>query len=332
MRGSGPRGAGVSSPAAALVSTAAVALPDYVASLAWRPDGGMLAAACADGSVHELLPDGGSAPTGHHAGGACAVAYAPDGTLASAGEDGRVAIGPVPGRPAGAGWVELLAWSPDGARLASAVGRRIQIWSPDGELVAESPELAATVECLAWSPDGLVLAAGGHGGASFLDRAAEPVRRLQWTGVVLAAAYSPDGARLACGMQDLSVWVWDVRTETAVTMDGYARKVRELSWASDGVRLATGGGAVPVVWDVGASSQVELHGGHERPVVWVGFRPGGDWLATAGEDGLAIVWSGSSPLTGATIGEPASACAWSPDGTRLALAGQSGRVAVFALT
>ena len=56
-----------------------------------------------------------------------------------------------------------------------------------------------------------------------------------------------------------------------------------------------------------------------------------DWLATAGEDGLAILWAGATPLTAATVGEPISACGWSPDGTRLALAGATGRLAVFSV-
>jgi WD40 repeat protein len=323
-----------------LSSAAAVQLGDYVTSLAWRPDGQMLAAACADGHVHELLPSGdGSAPAGTHEGGACVVAYGADGTLASAGEDGRVAIGPRPPQPAGAGWVELLAWSPDGGLLASAVGRRVQLWTADGELVGESAAMPATVECLAWSPEARVLAAGGNGGVRLLGRdASEAEPALEFAGVVLALAFSPESRRLACGLQDLAVWTWDLGGRLATTMDGYARKVRELGWSPDGRRLATGGGTVPVVWELGdgisASGQVELRGGHEKAVTWCGFQPRGSLLATAGEDGLAILWSlpADRPLTAATIGEAVSACAWSPDGTRLAMGGETGRVAVFTLT
>lgn len=322
----------------ALQSTAAVQLPEYVASLAWRPDSTMLAAACADGSVHEILPDGGaSAPAAHHHGGACAVDYAPDGTMASAGEDGRVAVGPRPPQPAGAGWVELLTWAPDGALLATAVGPRVQLWSADGDLVAESAALPATVECLAWAPDGARLAAGAHGGVTLLDRDGQPAGEpLEWTGVVLAVMFSPDGGRLACGMQDLATWVWDLAAGRPATITGFARKVRELAWSADGTLLAMGGGSTPLVVQVGAGIQstghVELRS-HEGPVSWCGFQPGGDLLATAGADGLAILWSppGESPLTGATIGESVAAARWSPDGTRLALAGETGRVAVFGL-
>lgn len=323
----------------ALEAVCAVNLPDYVADMAWRPDGGLLALACADGSVHELVPAAAaSAPIAEHRGGACAVAFAPDGTLASAGEDGRVAIGVLPPRPAGAGWIELLEWSPDGSRLATAVGKRVQMWSPTGEIVAESPQLTATAECIAWRPDGNGLVVGGHGGVAFLSVDGEPAgERIEWTGVVLSLAWAADSRRLACGMQDQAVWLWDVDAVRAATHDGYARKVRELSWNADGTMLATGGGSVPVVWcfepgGIEATGELELRG-HNKAVIWAGFQPLGTMLATASEDGVAILWDppDTQPLTGATVQEPLSACAWSPDGRHLALGGEGGSTAVFAL-
>lgn len=324
----------------ALVSVGATRFGDYVADLAWHPSSTMLAVACADGTVHELAAQGAaSAPVVAHGGGACAVAYSLDGVLASAGEDGRVGIGPIPPQPVGAGWVEILAWSPDGALLATAVGHRVQIWTAAGAMVAESPQLPATVECVAWAPDGTRLAAGGHGGVTLMDREADLIgERIEWVGVVLAVAWAPDGRRLACGMQDCTAWVWDLEAMRAATMTGFARKIRELAWSADGQWLVTGGGTVPSAWqfpDLGfqASGQVELRG-HERAAVWAGFQPRGPLLATAAEDGVVILWRlpDAAPLTGATIGEPASACAWSPDGAFLALGGETGRVAVFALT
>jgi WD40 repeat protein len=323
----------------ALASVCAVHLPDYVADVAWRPDGELLALACADGSVHELVPAAAAgAPVGEHRGGACAVAFAPDGTLASAGEDGRVAIGVLSPRPAGAGWVERLAWSPSGSRLASAVGTRVQLWTAEGELVAESAPLPATAECIAWRPDGAWLAVGGHGGVSFLTPDGETAgQRIEWTGVVLALSWAPDGRRLACGMQDQAVWLWDVDGGRAATHDGYARKVRELAWSGDGTLLATGGGSVPVVWcfapgGIEATGQIELRG-HGKPVIWLGFQPGGPYLATGSEDGVAILWQlpNDQPLTGATVDEPLSCCAWAPDGRHIALAGERGATAIFAL-
>jgi WD40 repeat protein len=298
----------------------------------------MLVAGCADGGVHEILPETGVSALRHeHDGGACAVAFAPDGTLASSGEDGRLAVGVLSPRPAGAAWIERMAWRPTGDLLAVAVGRRVQLWTAEGMIVAESPQQAATVECLAWTPDATAVVVGGHGGVSFLDIDGAPAREpVEWTGVVLELAYAPDG-RLACGMQDHAVWIWDADLARAATMGGYARKVRELAWSSDGTFLATGGGSVVACWllppgELEATGQAELRG-HEKPINWVGFQPGGPHLASAAEDGYAILWQPphEQPLAGATLEEPVGAAAWSPDGTRLALGGRDGRVAVFAV-
>jgi WD40 repeat protein len=312
--------------------------PDFVAALAWHPDGQTLAAACADGSVLRITPDGGTSEVvTTHDGGACALAFSADGTLASAGEDGHLAIGDGGPRPAGAGWIEQMAWRPTGDLLATAVGRRVQMWTPAGDIVGESAQLPATVECLAWMPDATAVVAGGHGGIAFVGVDGEPAReRVDWTGVVISLAFAADG-RLACGMQDHAIWLWDLAAGRAATLGGYARKVRELAWSADGTVLATGGGSVPVIWllpagELEATGQAELRG-HEKPVNWVGFQPGGGLLASAAEDGFAILWSPphEKPLSGATLEEPVATGAWSPDGTRLALGGRDGRVAVFSV-
>jgi len=315
-----------------------LSLPDFVVAVAWRPDGEKLAAACADGSVHELSPDGGPVEIlREHDGGVCALAYSSAGTLASGGEDGKLAIGVLPPRPAGAGWIEQLAWRPPGDLLATAVGRRVQFWTAEGAILAESSQLPATVECLAWTPDATTVVAGGHGGLSFVDIDGNEARpRVEWTGVVIALEFAADG-RLACGMQDHAIWLWHLADDRAATLGGYARKVRELSWNREGTVLATGGGSVPVCWrlpagELEATGQAELTG-HTKPVTWVGFQPGGTHLATAAEDGLAIVWAPphERPISGATLEQPIATAAWSPDGARLALGGRDGRLAVFSV-
>jgi hypothetical protein len=166
----------------ALEPLAEVALPDWAGAVAWHPQGDLLAVACADGSVHEVLADGaGSAPVGSHDGGAAAVGYAIDGTLATGGADGRVAIGVLPPLAAGAGWVEPLAWAPDGGLLATAIGSRVQLWTPAGALAAEADPLGAPVDALAWAPDGGRLACGGPGGAALIGRDGLRPRGRRWS-------------------------------------------------------------------------------------------------------------------------------------------------------
>ena len=63
-------------------------------------------------------------------------------------------------------WVEHLAWSPGGDRLASASGRHVRIWTPAGELIARTPAHASAVSGLHWCSEAEI-ASACYGGLSF---------------------------------------------------------------------------------------------------------------------------------------------------------------------
>jgi Ni2+-binding GTPase involved in maturation of urease and hydrogenase len=325
-----------------LAVLAEVALPDWVTSVGWRPDGGYLAAACADGSVHEVLPDGSaSAPLAHHEGSATAVSFSLSGTLAHAGSDGRVAIVPRPAQLAGGGWIDQAQWSPDGALLATAVDRRVQIWTAEGALANSTEALPAAVGCLAWSPDGGRLAVGTAGAVIMLGRDAAPLDEdLHADGVPLCLAWAPEGQRLACGLLEREIALWDVEDRRCERLGGYMRKIRELGWSADGSWLATGGGQSVTLWrfldgadDIEEDAQSRLHA-HEDAISWVGFQPFGEYLATTGEDGLALLWAppAEQPIGALAVHEEISTAAWSLAGDRLALGCASGRLIVLAVS
>lgn len=313
----------------------------FVAQLAWAPEGDRVAFACDDGSVGMLAADGGVEPVAGHDGGALAVAWSPRGVLASAGRDGRIVIGGIPAGP-GRGWVERLAWRPDGGVLAAAQGRQVGFWSPEGAEQATTEDLPATVTCLGWHPKGVRCAAGTYGGVRLIRANGGRVDRvLDWTGSVLELAISPDGKRLAHGNQDASVHFWDLRRGTELEMSGYALKVRELGWSPDGRWLATGGGDTVTCWDFhraggpAGSRPLELVE-HTDRVTALAFQPGGRLLASTGRDGLLLIWrpgSGTAAPHGGTVvdGVALVSLAWSPDGRRLAAGGDDGTVMILDL-
>ena len=100
-------------------------------------------------------------------------------------------------------WIGRIAWSPDGAYLASpSRDKTIRIWD------ARSGACMRTLE--------------GH------------------TETVYSVAWSPDGHWLASGSADTTIRIWNVENwKTQVILEGHDHAIRILAWMSDGKRLAS---------------------------------------------------------------------------------------------
>ncbi|MYI21992.1 MAG: PQQ-binding-like beta-propeller repeat protein, partial [Gammaproteobacteria bacterium] len=113
----------------------------------------------AEGGVYAF--DGKSGATvwerrGVHEGGVLAVAIHPSGTaFATAGQDSRVLIwSAAEGQVSraidvGSGWVENVAWSPDGQWLAASCSRQVRAYDADGAEVWRSDDHPSTVSAIA---------------------------------------------------------------------------------------------------------------------------------------------------------------------------------------
>jgi WD40 repeat protein len=228
--------------------------------------------------------------------------------------------------------VHALAFSPDGAMLATAADRSLTIWSRDPTYRRQVERTGETYHGLAFSPDGRTLALGSEDGSIRLWEMPEARERAVLrghTGAVRSLAFSPDGKRLVSGSQEGRVMLWDPIAGAArlVLMKEGSAPIRVVAFSPDGrtVGIAEPASeAMAVFLCDGMTGEVRTHlFGHAQGINSLAFSPDGRILVTAGVDRSMRLWhlkQGKEP-TRLRDGDWTSALAFSPDGRWLAYAG-----------
>ncbi len=338
----------VDSPTGVLRRGWSAAVGDYAIAGGWTLGGEAMVVSDVAGSVYAF--DGKSGATawarqGAHEGGVLAMEIHPSGTaFATAGQDGRVLVWDVAegqvkqAIDVGSGWVENVAWSPDGQWLAASCSRQVRAYGADGGEVWRSDDHPSTVSAIAWSAAG-ELATACYCRVAFFDVSTGELRqKLEWQGSLVSMVLSPDGDIVACGSQDNSVHFWRRSTEQDSMMSGYPAKPSALAFDDTGTLLATGGGEAVTVWSFhgrgpeGTRPGVLEH--HDQIVTTLAFARRGMRLASAGRDGAVVVWSlqrdgEGRPVGTAVLADIGAGLYWRPDGRALAALDARGGVTVW---
>jgi WD40 repeat protein len=288
--------------------------PPPVTSLAFRPDGKVLAVA---GYKEVVLVDPSSGKTIHRLAGfpeqVSSVAFSKDGKrLAGAGgtpgKGGEVRIwdaqtwAPMKVLRGHTDVILAAAWRPLADQIATAsLDRKIVIWDAStGQIVRTLKHHADIVNALAYSPDGKRLASGSA------DRTAkifDADTGLQTAGLsthndsVLQVAFSPDGQHLATASADKGMALWRLSDlKNPIRGFGHTGPVYALAWRPDGSSLWAGSGGRPSFLSYkfeNGNRAVEIKES-TMPADWVyaiAVSPDNTVVAAGGWDGIVTVWS-----------------------------------------
>ncbi|MDA3645243.1 hypothetical protein LZ318_11285 [Saccharopolyspora indica] len=288
------------------------------------------------------------------------VAWSPDGTvLASASWEGTVQLWDASDRSAPVelgpplehrGNALSVVFSADGALLASGSGDgEVQLWDvtdPAGPKRIGAP-LAHSGSVYSLALSGSLLASGASDGTVRLwdisDREAPKPLGVPMTGhreVVYSLALSEDGSLLVSGSFDRTVRLWDVSDRSAPRLvadplTGAGRVTDAVLSPDGGLLAAVSDDATTRLWDVSDRSRPRpvgelLEPDHPAGLLSVALSPDGSTLATGASDGTVRLWNIADPAHPSLLHDPLTghtgsvySLAFTPDGSALASSSRS---------
>jgi WD40 repeat protein len=227
--------------------------------------------------------------------------------------------------------VDRLAWSPDGARLASVQRNDnvIHVWDAEfGARLLTYEGQTDTVLSVAWSPDSKRVASASRDGTVHIWDAetGELVRAYTGhTGQVYDAVWSPDGKRVASAGADETVHIWSV--ERGILITSWPGK-HPLAWSPVGDAVVCRHGDSMATIHKASSGEPLLEQNLPDEFYTIAWAGDNSLIAAAGEGGTIHLWKaaggGHRSFAENDNEDVVLSVAWSPDGKRLASGGYTG--------
>lgn len=211
-----------------------------------------------------------------------------------------------------------------------------------GQGVYVYPGHAKLVRMVAWSPRGARIASASEDSTVQVWEAStgnNPLIYKGHTNEVLAVAWSPDGTQIASAGVDQTVQVWDANSgQLKFSYTGHAKAVTSVAWSFDGKLIASASKDGDVyVWDA-ASGATQASFPHKAWVGSLAWSSNNTSIITAdyNPDDCIRIWDVSTG-TGKSIfsnapANPVDTVAWSPDSKFIAAGYDRHQVRIWRLT
>ena len=323
-----------------------------IRSVAFSPDGSLLAGGDEFGQIHLVDPNTGKyikRLEGHN-GEVVAISFSADmRTFASGSKDGSIRIWDVASgenkQTLDGFFNELTSFdiSTDGKTILMAgKDRNVCLW----DITAGKREKTFTKEWENWKNPvrNIAFIPGGNrilimDNAKFLwDRnTGKPAAHfLRPNRSVISMGISPDGKKIVTGSSDGTVLLFDVERRNykgQVSLAAHAGRVTSVAYSSDGKTIVTGSEDTTIkLWDANTTTEKKVFTGHKRGIKDVALSADGQTIAAV--DGTATIYLWDVETSGQKRFRTGRASnvlsvAFSPDGKRLAAGDIEGAVYVL---
>ena len=262
------------------------------------------------------------------------VAFRPDGKiLASGSDDGTIKLWNLTTNQDVANLrghystIDVVAFSNDGKILSSGSDDgTIKLWNLEtNKEIATLSSHSGSIWFVAFSKNGKTLASASSDYTIKLwnlDTNEEIATLNEHSDHVTVVSFSPDGKILASGSRDNTIKLWDLeKNEMIATLEGHSSTVTSLAFSDKNTLISSSYDNKIKQWDLINNEELNNLEGHSSGILSIAIAPNGKILASASQDNTIKLWDFTTQEEIATLTghlDQVNSVTFSPDGNQLA--------------